>query len=87
MLLRDIILTLCTAANRKRRLWPTWCRCAVAVRARQLDLLRVLNGGWATRTYARWFARPFPFVRLIVGILVVVHPRVPERLGDGLVRE
>lgn len=32
-------------------------------------------GGWSARTHARWFARPFPFVRLAVAALGAVHPR------------
>lgn len=32
-------------------------------------------GGRSARTHARWFARPFPFVRLAVAALGAAHPR------------
>ncbi|MYC62940.1 MAG: hypothetical protein F4X16_08935 [Caldilineaceae bacterium SB0661_bin_34] len=38
----------------------------------------------AARTYARWFGRPFPFARLAVSTLAVVHPQVSKGLGPLL---
>ena len=39
-------------------------------------------GSRSVRTYARWFARPFPFARLAVATLGAVHPRA---LGELLI--
>ncbi len=38
----------------------------------------------SARTHARWFGRPFPFARLAVASLGVLHPRVPKGLGSAV---